>query len=224
MKNIHVIGAMREELSQLIGRKKITGTTVHQSGVGKVNATMTTMLALEYNPRAVVVIGTAGALDPSLDIGDIVIGHEAQQHDVDVTPLGFARGNIPFERVSCWQADARLVRAAEAACASLSLRTVKGKVLSGDRFVADREEARWLHNELGGSCIEMEGAAVAQVCGKFNMPWLIIRMISDTADTQADSDFPKALELAATRCAQIMGLLPQKLHAQVETSGLRLVT
>ncbi|MBW7456674.1 5'-methylthioadenosine/adenosylhomocysteine nucleosidase, partial [Paenibacillus sepulcri] len=170
---IGIIGAMVEEIELLHKHVERTGSfdkagityvegKLHghdvvfcKSGVGKVNAAVCTQLLIDAGVDCVLFTGVAGALDPGLNIGDIVVSTSCVQHDMDCRPLGFARGQIPFQETSEWVADDSLVELAASACESLFPgRSMKGKVLSGDQFIASREAVRELHEELGGACTE----------------------------------------------------------------------
>ena len=177
-----------------------------KSGVGKVNAAVCTQILIDrFGADAVIFTGVAGALDPSLDIGDVVVSTECVQHDMDASPLGFPRGTIPFADTSVFPADPELVRLAyEASKALPGGRVLKGRVLSGDQFVADRETVRRLHEELQGVCVEMEGAAVAQVCAMNGVPYVVIRSMSDKADGSAHVNFAEFAVQAANRSCQIV--------------------
>lgn len=205
---IGIIGAMAEEIELLHRHVDVTseytraGITYYEgsfheknvifckSGVGKVNAAVCTQLLLDAGATSVLFTGVAGALDPSLNIGDIVVSTSCIQHDMDVTPLGFARGVIPYHPRSEFAADEQLVQLAyEASERVFPGRSLKGKVLSGDQFIADRGTVEVLHQTLQGACAEMEGAAVAQVCDMNEIPFVVIRSMSDKADGSAHVNF-----------------------------------
>ncbi|MNI49454.1 5'-methylthioadenosine/S-adenosylhomocysteine nucleosidase [compost metagenome] len=208
-RKIALIGAMNEEIDLLV--KHMEGITesikagitfregtylgkqvvVCKSGVGKVNAAVTTQILIDqFRVEAILFTGVAGALDPELNIGDIVVSTECMQHDMDVTALGFARGMIPYEETSIFAANAGLQELAMASGERLFQGRVKqGRVLSGDQFVASRTVVEELHRDLGGSCTEMEGAAVAQVSSMNGIPFVVIRSMSDKADGSADVNF-----------------------------------
>ncbi len=224
---IGLIGALDEEIEQLVSRlqnhqtEKRAGTVFHigslesfqvvlcKSGVGKVNAAICTQLLIDhYDADAIWFTGVAGALDPRLTIGDIVISTECMQHDVDASALGFPRGVIPYESHSLFAADQTLIEAAVKAGKSLETNVYKGRILSGDQFIADEEVVRSLHEQFNGMCTEMEGAAVAQVCHKNEIPFVIIRSISDRADGSADVNFTEFVRLAAAQsCAMILSMM-----------------
>jgi len=232
---IGLIGAMAEEI-ELIERdlqkaetSVYAGIAFHEgelhgcrvvlckSGVGKVNAAVCTQLLIDrFGVTGVVFTGVAGALDPELDIGDIVISTDCMQHDMDVTALGFAKGVIPFAEQSEFSADPELVELAWRESEALfGKRVRKGRVLSGDRFVADRDEVRRLRGEFGGACVEMEGAAVAQVCAMNGIPFVIIRSMSDRADGSAHVDFTEFTRLAADHSYQLVSRIMQRLSGKM---------
>lgn len=216
---IGLIGAMDEEIalflkemererteeyagiSYYLGRLAGRSVVICRSGVGKVNAAICTQVLIDrFQVEAVIFTGVAGALDPELDIGDIVVSSSCQQHDVDVTPLGLSKGAIPFQKVSEFPADPALIRLAqEAAAAWTEGRVITGKVLSGDQFIADKEIVHQLREQLSGTCVEMEGAAVAHVCHLNGVPFVVIRSMSDRADHSADVNFQEFAAVAARR-------------------------
>ena len=223
---IGIIGAMREELELLradmtevetsqpwgvsIHRGRLDGraVAVTQCGIGKVNAAMTTVALLSLGVERVVFTGVAGGLDPGLRVGDLVISTDCLQHDVDVTALGYAIGVIPDEALS-WPADPALrALALGAARGVVGERVLEGRVASGDQFVASREKVAWLRETFGAACAEMEGAAVAQVCARAGVPFVVIRAISDTADGAAEVDYPSFMpQVARTAKAVVRGML-----------------
>ncbi|MEW9697865.1 5'-methylthioadenosine/adenosylhomocysteine nucleosidase [Paenibacillus sp. SI8] len=206
---IALIGAMNEEIEFLLSHMQdIKESTkagilfregsyfnkqvvVCRTGVGKVNAAVTTQILIDqFGVEAIIFTGVAGALDPQLNIGDIVVSSECLQHDMDVTALGFPRGVIPYEAKSVFEADSKLVELASASGERLFAGKVKrGRVLSGDQFVASRDIVAKLHEELNGVCVEMEGASVAQVCSMNDTPYVVIRSMSDKADGSAHVNF-----------------------------------
>jgi adenosylhomocysteine nucleosidase len=212
-----LIGAMKEEIEMLINQmENVTESTkagilyreglfynkqvvVCMTGVGKVNAAVCTQQLIEsFGIDAIIFTGVAGALDPSLEIGDLVVSTECMQHDMDVTALGFKRGMIPYQDDSIFAADAHLVSLAKASCDKLFPgKAVLGRVLSGDQFIANPDVVRMLREELDGACCEMEGSAVAQVCAMNQIPYVVIRSMSDKADGSADVSFAEFTKLAS---------------------------
>jgi len=227
---IGIIGAMQEEIDLLLENMKERRSDRHagiayepgllqgrsvvvcKSGIGKVNAAVCTQVLIDrYKVEAVIFTGVAGALDPELDIGDIVISRSCMQHDMDVSPLGFARGAIPYQEVSDFPSDERLIRLAEQAGERVFPgRCRVGKVLSGDQFIADRARVQILHAVFGGSCVEMEGASVAQVCHMNGIPHVVIRGMSDKADGSAHMNFAAfTIEAANRSFAIVSGMIDQ---------------
>ena len=176
-------------------------------GIGKVNAAALTQALLARGAAAVLFTGVAGGVDPDLRVGDVVVAHDALQHDVDVTGLGYAPGEVPGES-AVWIADPdlrdRVAAAAREVAAVAGVRVVVGRVASGDTFVADPARGAALRERFGASCAEMEGAAVAQVCARWGVPWAIVRSVSDTADHGAGVDFRAFTVVAAERAVQVV--------------------
>lgn len=223
---VAVLGAMREEVQRLEssvmgsearsqgpftwvqGRLEGHEVLLAECGIGKVNAAALTQALLAAGATHIVFTGVAGAVDPALDVGDIVISSEAVQHDVDVTGLGYPPGEVPGSgRV--WPADPELVDAAREAAQEIEgVFCLVGRVASGDTFVASAEATQRLRAEFGAACTEMEGAAVAQVCSRWGVPFVIVRSISDSADHAAQVDFREfTLTAAATADTVVRGLL-----------------
>lgn len=162
-----------------------------KSGVGKVNAAVCTQMLIDrFAVDAVIFTGVAGALDPVLNIGDIVVSVDCMQHDMDASVLGFPKGTIPFAAKSLFAADLQLAERAFSSSEKLFPgRTKKGRVLSGDQFIANRDIVKQLHEQMEGACTEMEGGAVAQVCSMNGVPFVVIRSMSDKADGSAHVNF-----------------------------------
>ncbi|MGP0585888.1 5'-methylthioadenosine/adenosylhomocysteine nucleosidase [Paenibacillus timonensis] len=223
---IGLMGAMDEEIALLLekverqekvdaaGAAFVKGVlhgqdvVVCKSGVGKVNAAATTQILIDrFGADTIWFTGVAGAVHPDLNVGDIVISSTCLQHDMDVRPLGYARGITPYQDVSDFPADSALIRLAEDACARQCTdhQYRVGRVLSGDQFIADPEfVGSVLYRELDGACVEMEGAALAQVCHRNGVPFIVLRSISDKADGSADVNFSEFTTLAARRSFAIL--------------------
>ncbi len=226
---IAIIGAMPEEVAELLRLLKnkqeikypaftlYSGVLGHhkalvaQCGIGKVNAAALTQLVLMQGAKQIIVTGVAGAIDPNLRVGDIVISSDAVQHDVDVTGLGYKIGEVPGETL-VYLADKQLQALAFEATQTLTeVNSVVGRVVSGDQFIYDPEMTKWLHKTFKASCAEMEGASVAQICSKWQIPFVIIRSISDTANQDAGVDFREFTPLAANRAKSIVSLMLQNI-------------
>ncbi len=207
---IGIIGAMEEEVSQIVKKMDNVQPTetagmifnkgtlnnkdlvVVRSGIGKVNAAMCTqILATNFNVNYVINTGVAGSLKNEINIGDIVISTDALQHDMDATGFGYEPGIIPRMKTSVFEADKRLIDIAEKACSTAvpEIGVFKGRVVSGDQFITDKAVKERLISLFAGYCTEMEGAAIAQAAYLNNIPFLIIRAISDKADDSASMDY-----------------------------------
>ena len=195
------------------------------TGVGKVNAaTAISRFLMERRNLMVpgvriIIVGLAGAIDPELKVGDIVISQDALQHDMDVTALtdlGLKKGQIPFEDESIWPANEKLVELASKIAEAGQANVVCGRILTGDQFIADPDKKRELFAEFGGACADMETAAIAQVCdllwSRSQVPrWISLRVISDTADHQAPEDFNQSLKNGMNKLAAIVAELIKQL-------------
>lgn len=221
---IGIVGAMDEEIALLLeqlihpkeevqaGNRYYSGllhgheVVICKSGVGKVNAAITTQVLVDrYHIQRLLFTGVAGAVAPNLNIGDLVISTACIQHDMDVTALGYKRGQIPYQETSIFEADPALVAIAEEVCQTLfANRCMKGIVLSGDQFIANRDQVRALYDEFNGVCTEMEGAAVAQACMVNQVPFVIIRSMSDKADGSAHVNFAEFTVKASAHSYRIV--------------------
>lgn len=209
MKKIGIIGAMDEEVEKLIEQAEITaeetvagmcfrsgrlaGTdiVIARCGMGKVNAGICAQLLISrFGATHIINTGFAGALSPEVALGNIVVSTEAVQHDFDVSPLGFRKGEIISGMVA-FPADKELVSSACRVIAEAlpEVSVHSGRICSGDRFISEKAAKERIISEFGGLCCEMEGAAVAQVCTLNDVPFLILRAISDSADESAGEDF-----------------------------------
>ena len=175
-----------------------------RAGVGKVNAALCTQILIDtFDADAVLCTGSAGAVNPDLDIGDIVVARDCVQHDVVVEFLGLPRGQIPFTNFRFIATDPSLRRRALAGTLR-EHRITEGRVLTGDTFIEDEAHRQQLRDELDGDCVEMEGAAVGQVCAMNDVPYLVVRAISDRADGASDIDFEAFLKEAAHSSSRIV--------------------
>ncbi len=214
-----IIGAMDEEVIKLkevmedveicskasmdFYKGKMCGkdVVVVRSGIGKVNAGICTQILVDvYGVDAVINTGIAGSLNAAIDIGDVVLSTDTLQHDMDATGFGYEPGVIPRMETSVFQADENLRNLAKAACQKVNpdIKVFEGRVVSGDQFISDKAKKQYIEENFKGFCTEMEGAAIAQAAYLNNIPFLIIRAISDKADDSATVDYPtfeaKAIE------------------------------
>jgi adenosylhomocysteine nucleosidase len=210
----------------LNGRRVVVG----RSGAGKVNASIAaTLLITQFNPTAVFFSGTAGAVDQELRPGDVVIGRTMAQHDVGAqTSDGLRRSGTrnvvtgELEPVLMPAPDALLTLARESA-QSLRLppvrtaagdrvpRIVEGVIVTGDVFLTDAARREELRRSLGASAVEMEGAAVVQVCRQLKVPCLVVRSVTDTADSQAAASYREFLATASENAAALVAAIIARL-------------
>lgn len=218
------------DVTYTVGNLKGRRVVLAEAGIGKVNAAVTTTLLVEhFDPDEIIFTGIAGGLNPDLQPGDIVIGARTAQHDYGQltadgpenkgtrNPLSGVRNPVFFP------ADAGLLQLAKEASARVELksiptsdgeirpRIVEGVIVTGDMFVACDQTKKELRDRLGADAVEMEGAAVAQVCYQQGVPCLIVRCISDRADASAVDDVERFYKIAADNSASfvlvVVGLL-----------------
>ncbi|ACA85510.1 5'-methylthioadenosine/S-adenosylhomocysteine nucleosidase [Shewanella woodyi] len=225
---VGIIGAMEPEVAHLIasmdnaesqtiaGIEFVAGTLdgkeviVTRSGIGKVAASIATTLLIEkYTPDAVINTGSAGGFVDTLAIGDIVISSEVRHHDVDVTAFGYEIGQMA-QQPAAFMPDEKLKAAANKAVASLGeVKAIEGLICTGDSFICDpvRTKTMLEHFPTMAAC-EMEGAAIAQVCHQFAVPFVVIRSLSDNANNDSPVDFDSYIVKAGHHSAlMVMSLL-----------------
>ena len=219
-----IIGAMDEEVDSLkrevknatitsiAGMEFCEGTldgenvVIVKCKMGKVNAgTCAQLLINLFGATRIINTGVAGSLDASIDIGDIVVSTDAVQHDFDLTPLGYAPGELDGIGSPALAADASMCASAVNAVKNCApeVHVFEGRICTGDQFISSPEQKRVIVERFGGLCCEMEGGAIAQICCQNKVPFVIIRAISDKADGSAEMAFAQFLKIAAARCAAI---------------------
>ena len=187
---------------------------VVRAGVGKVNAACCTQTLIDRFPVSCVInTGIAGSLKAEIDIGDVVLATDAVEHDMDVAALGYAPGKIPDMEAESFEADAKLRKIAKESCEKVNsdISEYEGRVVTGDQFISSKEKKAWLTETFGGCCAEMEGAAIAHTAYLNQIPFLIVRAISDKADDSAQMDYPtfeaKAIEHSVRLIVEMAGRL-----------------
>ncbi len=184
-----------------------TEVVVVNCGDGKVNAAVCAQtLILRYGVTHIINTGSAGSLEGSINVGDIVISTDVVHHDYDLTPLGYARGQVAIFDDAPFEADADF-RAALFAVAQKTAPEVhiyEGRIASGDQFVSSLERRNRIAQDFGALCCEMEGAAVAQTCVLSRVPFVIVRAVSDNADGSSRIDYRTFEADAAYRSARIV--------------------
>ena len=176
-------------------------------GVGKVNAARTTQILINnFDIEAIINVGSAASANDELDIGDIVIGKKLVQHDFDITAFGHPKGFI--SNVGQYvESDSKLIEKMEQTIVDLQDKEFKikiGTIASGDIFCTEIKMKEKIRNKFEADAIEMEGAAIAQVCKLDNVPFIVIRSISDNPNGNNNITFDQFLEKAAKRCALII--------------------
>lgn len=225
MKRIGIIVAMQEELEEIkeyvedINEKEIRHITfiegkvekknvvLVQCGIGKVNAAMVTQALIDsYNIEYIVNIGVAGALNPMLNIGDVVIADKLIQHDFDITAFGHSKGYITGVG-DFIQTDENLKNKLEKLNHNNKDNDYKiklGIIASGDIFCTDIEMKNKIYSKFDADCVEMEGAAIAQVCYLNEIPFVVMRSISDSPNGKNAITFDKFLKIASKRIANLL--------------------
>ena len=189
------------------GELKGHPVVVVKSGIGKVNAAVCTQILVDdFKVDAVINTGIAGSLNPEINIGDIVISTDVVHHDMDAVNFGYEPGQIPQMDVFSFQADPQLAKQAEEVCGRVNpeIRVFRGRIVSGDQFVADKQVKERIVNTFHGFCTEMEGAAIAQAAYLNGIPFVILRAISDKADDSASMDYPTFEKKAAEHCVNLV--------------------
>ena len=185
-----------------------------QCGIGKVNAGICVQILADlFQVDAVINTGVAGSLRAEINIGDIVVSTDACEHDMDVTALGYKQGIIPQMKESFFKADRQLVEAAIEVCREVNpdINVYEGRVLSGDQFISGEEIKNKLIDLFDGFCTEMEGAAIAHAAFLNEIPYVVIRAISDKADGRAHMDYPEFERAAAAHSAKLVENLVKRL-------------
>lgn len=232
---IAILGAMDEEISLLQQSLENLSTIKHahltiycgelngaqviltKCGIGKVAAAVaTTIIVDNFTPDYVVNTGSAGGFDKELEIGDLVIANEVVHHDADLTHFGYAFGQCAGMPAT-FVCDGQLIAAAEQAAKSLGeVKTKRGLICTGDAFIgSDEAAAKLLANFPAIAAAEMEGVAIGQTCYLLNVPFLVIRSVSDIAGKASTLSFQEYLHQAAKHSALlVMAMITQLTSAQ----------
>ena len=226
-----VIGAMSEEVQLLLGELTDTTESIHagitvtqgdykgakialaQSGIGKVNATICTQMLIDlFKPQKMVFSGVAGGLLPNMQAGDIIVASHVVEYDMDLTAFGRRHGETPGRDrlIECepdlvGKATTAFDQAFEGVEGAPNL--MLGTIASGDTFVQDKEKLRWLQREFAALATEMEGAAFGHTCHLNDVPFVVIRALSDSSSDSASEDFEANLHRACQNSFQLMDLM-----------------
>ena len=232
---IGVIGAMEEEVELL--RKQLanhsvteianseftTGTYKGQelillkSGIGKVNAAMSTTILLQgFKPDIVLNIGSAGGFDPDLEVGAVVISDEVRHHDVDATVFGYEIGQVP-QMPAAYKANKELIELAVQAVDEIGEHQhAVGLIATGDSFMSDPQRVAHVKRLFPDmKAAEMEAAAVAQVCFQYDTAFVVIRALSDIAGKESSVSFDEFLPVAAKHSTEIVLRVIEKMLQRV---------
>lgn len=221
---IGIIGAMQEEVEilknemnveekvskarmeffkgDLLGKEIVIVT----SGIGKVNAAVCTQILInDFNVDCVVNVGIAGGLHKDIYPGDIVVAENLVQHDMDTTFFGDKMGQVPRLDTFDFKCDNKLVDIAKASCNKVEkINTYSGRIVSGDQFIDKSEKLQNLHAEFEAFACEMEGASIGQVCYLNNLPFVVIRSISDNAINGSHMDYETFADMAIQNSVYIL--------------------
>ena len=194
------------ELEFIIGKIHSKEIVLIKSGAGKVHAARATQILLDnFDVEYIINVGTAGGLNEEIEIGDIVIAERLVQHDYDITAGGHEKGYVShFGKYA--RCDKKLIKRSIEIIKSLNedFKAVVGLIATGDIFVQDISVKNRIKEEFNADCVEMEGAAIAQVCILDNIPFIVIRSISDKPNGNNEIDFEKYLEMACKRYAKFI--------------------
>ena len=207
MSRIAIMGAMPEEIEPLLKKvenvKKIEYANnsyyeatykgkelvIAYSKIGKVFSSLTASTLIEkFGCSKLLFSGVAGAINPKLHIGDLIIADKLCQHDLDITIFGHDFGYVP-EGAKFVDTDKALREVAKDVAKKNELSLIEGTIATGDQFVASNERKTFISENFQADAIEMEGASVAVVCDALNVPFFVLRAISDTANDDAGVDF-----------------------------------
>lgn len=218
---------MEEELSSILTTLNIKSKIINQgpftiqltnykdkelililSGIGKVNAAIASQYLIDkFSPNFIINVGVAGNLTDYLTFGDVVIASDLVQHDMDATAFGDPLGQIPRMDVFAFHSDSRLVNKCINISQNNMFKKIVGRIISGDQFIDNHEQVKFLHHTFNALACDMESAAVAQVAHLNKIPFIIIRALSDQAgqnNIKASHSFSELKEMSANRASIIV--------------------
>lgn len=197
----------RASMEFLEGTLNNTKVVIVKSGIGKINAALCAQILIdEFNVTHIINTGIAGSLNAELDIGDILVSEDAVHHDMDVTIFGYKLGEVPQMGIREFPADKKMIDVAMTTCMEVNpdINVRRGRVASGDQFISSKEKKQFIIDNFAGDCAEMEGASIAHAAYLNNIPFVIIRAISDKADDSAQMDYPTFERAAAKHSASLV--------------------
>ena len=226
---IAIMGAMPEEIApilEIVGEYKTTeyagnsyyeatykGTqlVIAYSKIGKVFSTLTASTMIQHFAcDRLLFSGVAGGINPTLKIGDLIVATKLSQHDLDITAFGHPMGYVPGGSVFI-EADKDLIALSKEVAKELGKTVQEGIIATGDQFVHQESIKEGIVKNFNADALEMEGASVAVVCDALNIPFFILRAISDTADTDASFSFDEFMESSAIISAEFVMKMVDKI-------------
>lgn len=226
---IAIMGAMPEEVAPIL-EKVGSYQTVEYAGnryyeanyrgvdlviayskIGKVFSTLTATTMIEhFGATKLLFSGVAGAISPTLKVGDLIVATKLAQHDLDITAFGHPFGYVPEGSVFV-ETDKEMIEMSKEVAVSMGKIVQEGIIATGDQFVANEERKNWIGSTFGADALEMEGGSVAVVCNALNVPFFILRAISDAADMDASFSFDEFLETSAKESAEFVMKMVDKI-------------
>jgi len=216
---IAIMGAMPEEIAPILEKVGEYTTTeyagnryyeakyknvdliIAYSKIGKVFSTLTATTMIEhFGAQRLLFSGVAGAVSPDLRVGDLVVATKLAQHDLDISAFGHPFGYVPEGSVYV-DADKEMIAMSKEVAQRMGKKIKEGIIATGDQFVANEERKNWILENFKADALEMEGGSVAVVCNALDVPFFILRAISDAADMDASFSFDAFLETSAKESA-----------------------
>lgn len=229
MTKLAIMGAMEEEITPLLenftdinivefannkyyeAKLNNLDVVIAYSKIGKVFSTLTATTMIEkFGCDTLLFSGVAGGINPKLEIGDLIVASKLSQHDLDITAFGHPHGYVPGGEVFVYT-DEKLKNIALEVAKQNDIKIIEGIIATGDQFVADEKRKEFIEKTFNADALEMEGASVAVVCDALDVPCLILRAISDTADMDAGFNFEEFLETSAKNSASFLMKVIEKL-------------
>jgi len=226
---IAIMGAMPEEVAPILKRLDSYTTikyadneyyesvykgvelVVAYSKIGKVFSTLTASTMIQhFGCDLLLFSGVAGGINPKLKIGDLIVANKLSQHDLDITAFGHPMGYVPGGSVFV-EADIKLIELSKEVANDLGKCVQEGIIATGDQFVHNQDVKDQIVKNFNADALEMEGGSVAVVCKSLNVPFFILRAISDTADTDASFSFDEFMESSAIISAEFIMKMVDKL-------------
>lgn len=230
MTKLAIMGAMEEEIEPLLSHFENINVVefannkyyevsyngldivIAYSKIGKVFASLTaTTMCEKFGCDTLLFSGVAGAINPSLKIGDLIIADKLCQHDLDITAFGHPNGFVPGGNIFI-ETSKELRDVAKTVAIENNLKVIEGTIATGDQFVHSVERKNFIESTFKADALEMEGASVAVVCDALDVPFFILRAISDSADMDAGFDFDEFLKSSAVNSANYLIKIVQKLN------------